>query len=99
LAHVDGELREVGISRYAGSGEAKRCECAVTVDDQWRHRGLGSLLLGHLIDAARANGYEEMYSIDSAANLAMHELAKAFGFSTYRDPDDASQVIHRLLLA
>ncbi len=56
----------------------------------------GALLLGHLIDKARANGYTTMYSIDSAANTAMHELARELGFSTSRDPDDSSQVIHRL---
>lgn len=98
LAHVDGELQEVGISRYAACAEPGECECAVTVDDKWQHHGLGSLLLGHLIDKARANGYTTMYSIDSAANTAMHQLAHDLGFSTSRDPDDTSQVIHRLSL-
>ncbi|MCP6697903.1 GNAT family N-acetyltransferase [Pseudomonas donghuensis] len=98
LAHVNGELLEVGISRYAASPEADECECAVTVDDQWKHRGLGSLLLGHLIDKARANGYTTLFSIDSAANTAMRDLAREFGFSTVRDPSDACQVIHRLSL-
>ncbi|MET3054482.1 GNAT family N-acetyltransferase [Pseudomonas alkylphenolica] len=98
LAHVNGELQEVGISRYAACAEPGECECAVTVDDQWQHRGLGSLLLGHLIDKARANGYTTMYSIDSAANTAMYELARELGFSTTRDPDDNCQVIHRLSL-
>lgn len=99
LAHVDGELQEVGISRYAACAEPGECECAVTVDDQWQHRGLSALLLGHLIDKARANGYTTMYSVDSGANTAMHELARELGFSTSRDPDDSSQVIHRLSLA
>ncbi|MNJ07410.1 Acetyltransferase Pat [compost metagenome] len=98
LAHVDGELQEVGISRYAACPDAGECECAVTVDDQWQHRGLGSLLLGHLIDKARANGYTALYSIDSAANTAMYELARELGFTTSRDPDDNCQVIHRLSL-
>ena len=98
LAHVKGELLEVGISRYAAGAQPDECECAVTVDDQWKHRGLGALLLSHLIDKARANGYKEMYSIDSAANTAMHDLARDFGFSTARDPSDACQVIHRLSL-
>lgn len=98
LAHVDGELREVGISRYAACTDPGECECAVTIDDQWQHRGLGSLLLGHLIDKARANGFKTLYSIDAAANTAMRELARELGFSTSRDPDDSCQVIHRLSL-
>lgn len=98
LAHVDGELQEVGISRYAACAKDDACECAVTVLDSWQHHGLGRLLLKHLIDHARARGLQQMYSIDAAANIAMRDLAKAAGFITTRDPDDASQVIHRLWL-
>lgn len=98
LAHVDGELQEVGISRYAAGPESNECECAITVDDQWKGSGLGALLLSHLIDNARAQGYTAMYSIDSAANIEMLELARAFGFETARDPDDACRVVHRLSL-
>lgn len=98
LAHVDGELQEVGISRYAACEKDDECECAVTVLDSWQHHGLGRLLLKHLIDHARSRGLRAMYSIDAASNVAMRDLAKAAGFTTTRDPDDASQVIHRLSL-
>ncbi|MOA64367.1 Acetyltransferase (GNAT) family protein [compost metagenome] len=67
--------------------------------DSWQHHGLGRLLLKHLTDHARAKGLRQMYSIDSAANLAMRDLAKAAGFTTSTDPDDPTQVIHRLNLA
>ncbi|BDM22856.1 GNAT family N-acetyltransferase [Pseudomonas sp. LRP2-20] len=99
LAHVDGELQEVGISRYAACASRDECECAVTVLDRWQHHGLGRLLLKHLIEHARAKGFRQMYSIDSAANQAMRDMAKAAGFSTTIDPDDPSQVIHRLALS
>ncbi|WP_028614271.1 GNAT family N-acetyltransferase [Pseudomonas sp. LAIL14HWK12:I12] len=98
LAHVDGELQEVGISRYAAIAGKDECECAVTVLDSWQHHGLGRLLLKHLTDHARAKGMRQIYSIDSAANLAMRDLAKAAGFTTSTDPDDPAQVIHRLNL-
>ncbi|KJK16849.1 GNAT family N-acetyltransferase [Pseudomonas sp. 2(2015)] len=99
LAHVDGELQEVGISRYATQSDSEECECAVTVLDSWQRQGLGTLLLQHLIDHARAQGLRHMYSMDAAANLAMRDLAQAAGFTSVRDPDDPSQLIHRLLLA
>ena len=70
----------------------------MTVLDSWQHHGLGRLLLKHLTDHARAKGMRQMYSIDSAANLAMRDLAKAAGFTTSTDPDDPAQVIHRLNL-
>ncbi|HET6433068.1 GNAT family N-acetyltransferase [Dyella sp.] len=98
LAHDNGTLREVGVSRYAANGDGTRCECAVTVADDWRHRGLGVLLMQHLIHLARRNGFKQMFSIDAAENEPMHELAHHLGFERRLDPDDAAQVIHTLTL-
>ncbi|KHA71225.1 GNAT family acetyltransferase [Pseudomonas chlororaphis] len=97
LVHENGELIEIGISRYAATGE-QDCECAVTVADEWTHLGLGTLLMEHLIKAARHNGFKHLYSVDSASNTAMRDLARSLGFETHSDPDDPHQVIHRLSL-
>jgi L-amino acid N-acyltransferase YncA len=97
LVHDNGQLVEIGVSRYAATGEHE-CECAVTVADEWTHLGLGTLLMEHLIKAARKNGFRQMYSVDSASNAPMRDLAKALGFVTHNDPDDSHQVIHRLYL-
>ncbi|MFC5525420.1 GNAT family N-acetyltransferase [Rhodanobacter ginsengisoli] len=96
LAHDNGELREVGISRYSATGKDKQCECAVTVADDWQKRGLGVLLMRHLIDQARKNGYRQLISLDAADNEPMHELASYLGFHCKRDPEDATQVVHTL---
>ncbi|MDE2307758.1 MAG: GNAT family N-acetyltransferase [Xanthomonadaceae bacterium] len=96
LAHVDGQLREVGASRYSEAGSDRRCECAVAVADEWQHRGLGVLLMRHLITIARKNGYRQMFSVDAAENEAMHALGEYLGFQRRIDPDDAAQVIHTL---
>lgn len=98
LVHDDGELREVGVSRYAASDDATRCECAVTVADDWRHRGLAVALMRHLISVARGKGFHAMYSIDLAANAEMEELARYLGFTRTRDPGDATLVMHSLRL-
>lgn len=99
LIHDNGTLREIGISRYALAGaEADVCECALTVADDWQHLGLGELLMRHLIDEARSNGFKRMYSVDSAMNRSIRELTQNLGFSHKTDPDDAGQVIHTLLL-
>jgi GNAT superfamily N-acetyltransferase len=97
LVHDNGQLVEIGISRYAATGEHE-CECAVTVADEWTHLGLGTLLMEHLITAARKNGFCQMYSVDAASNTPMRELAKALSFETRTDPDDSRQVIHHLYL-
>ncbi len=93
-----GPARIVGVSRYSTGPGGDDCECAVTVADDWRGKGLGTLLMTHLIDVARVRGIRRMYSIDLAENLRMTELAGDLGFHTRSDPDDASQVIHELIL-
>lgn len=98
LVHRDGEKREIGVARYGTSVDGKNCECAVTVGDEWQNRGLGTLLMQHLIDVARSRGVQSMMSIDEADNTGMRDLAKFLGFSRKRDPDDPTLVIHTLKL-
>lgn len=88
--------RIVGVSRYGRNGDG--CECAVTVSDDWQDKGLGTALMRHLIDVARARGMHRMYSVDSAENLRMRDLARFLGFHTRADAADPSQVIHELAL-
>ena len=98
LLHRDGETQEIGASRYGTSIDGKSCECAVTVSDAWRHRGLATALMRHLVDYARARGIRKMLSFDSAQNVEMHELAEFLGFARAPDPRDATRVIHTLKL-
>jgi GNAT superfamily N-acetyltransferase len=98
LLHDNGELREVGISRYSADKEGKRCEFAVVVADDWRHRGLAVLLARHLIDVARREGFRVLYSVDLPENNEMRDLASYLGFSRETDPEDGHLVIHTLTL-
>ncbi len=94
-----GQLREIGVARYAALAETSQCESAVVVADAWQHKGLGMRLMKHLIDKARFNGFTEMMSVDSAANSAMYRLASKLGFLCRQDPLDASQVVYRMNLS
>ncbi|PZW81452.1 MULTISPECIES: GNAT family N-acetyltransferase [unclassified Pseudomonas] len=96
LAHVDGCLQQIGVSRYAGISGSPCCECAVAVREDWQRRGLGKRLLLHLIEAARRNGYEWMMSRDLANNYAMHRLTKAQGFTSRYLGGDVSEILHEL---
>lgn len=98
LIHENGVLREIGVSRYSATSDGKRCECAVTVADEWQGRGLGVLLMRHLIDVARRKGFRQMFSIDASNNQSMRDLASYLGFTRRIDPDDSTQVIHSLEL-
>lgn len=95
---VDGHEKIVGVSRYSADESGLNCECAVTVSDEWQNKGLGTLLMKHLIEVARRRGIHSMISIDSAQNMQMNDLARFLGFQARVDPDDASQVIHELTL-
>lgn len=98
LADLGGELREIGVSRYCAAGGGYGCECAVTVADDWQRRGLGVLLMRHLIGAAREHGFRRMVSVDAASNQAMQSLATRLGFRRRLDPAEPSQAIHTLEL-
>ena len=98
LVARDGEKHLIGVSRFSLGADRRSCECAVTVADEWQHKGLGTLLMRHLIAVARARGIHEMVSLDAADNAQMRELATYLGFTRRSDPLDASQVIHSLKL-
>ncbi|AZC95274.1 GNAT family N-acetyltransferase [Pseudomonas chlororaphis] len=99
LVHDNGSLREIGISRYATIGaDMDTCEFAVTVADEWQHKGLDALLMRHLVARAKDQGFKQMYSLDCPANHRMRELAATLGFNRAIDPDDATQVRYHLAL-
>jgi GNAT superfamily N-acetyltransferase len=98
LRHEAGEKREIGVSRFCISDDGASCECAVAVSDEWQGRGLGHLLMRHLIEVARRRGIKRMFSIDSAGNQRMRVLATSLGFERNVEPGYPSQVIHSLAL-
>jgi len=98
LAHDNGHLREVGISRYSATKDEAQCECAVTVADDWCHRGLAVLLMHHLIDMARKNNFKRMFSVDDNTNESMRELAGFLGFKCESNPGDPKTVVYSLSL-
>lgn len=96
VVREDSHERIVGVSRYSTDKDGENCECAVTVSDEWQQNGLGTLLMKHLMEVARARGIRTMTSLVSADNVQMRDLSSYLGFRTHADPDDASQVIHEI---
>jgi GNAT superfamily N-acetyltransferase len=94
LAHDDGELREVGISRYSKVKDSSVCEFAITVADDWRGRGLAVVLMQHLMDVARKHKLTRMFSMDDVNNDGMRELAHYLGFKREPHPDDPCTAIY-----
>lgn len=96
LIDTDSGPKEIGVSRYVQDPDGMACECAVTVADEWQRDGLGTLLMNRLIESARSHGIGRIYSIDSAENFKIRDVARAMGFECHTDPNDATQVIYSL---
>ena len=97
LAHDNGELREIGVARYAQTQE-KACEFAVVVADDWQRKGLAKLLMTHLMDAARRNGFQTMAASDLSSNVHLHRLLKSLGFDSHYPTGDYSEIVHHCQL-
>ncbi len=97
LAVESGVEREVGVARMSAVGDG-RAEFAVTVRDDWQHKGLGTLLTKQVIEAARRRGLNALYSVDASENGPMNGFAKTLGFCSDVNPHDATEVIHTLRL-
>ena len=93
-----GNEKQIGVSRYAINQYGDSYEFSVAVSDQWQNKGLGTLLMKYLIDYARKQGVERLYSIDFTDNYKMRSLAKDLGMHAESDPNDSKQVIYSLYI-
>ena len=80
LASEAGREVIVGGGRYIVF-EPGRAELAFVVVDAWQRRGIGSILLHHLVAIARSAGLRELTAEVLAENAAMLGVFGKFGFS------------------
>lgn len=71
--------RIVGHAFYADL-EQSRAEVAFTIADEFRRRGLGTILLGQLAEVAAANGIQVFEAEVAASNHAMLHVFRESGF-------------------
>jgi GNAT superfamily N-acetyltransferase len=81
----------VGGGRYIVF-EPGRAEMAFVVIDAWQGRGVGSILMRHLVKIARDAGLQELTAEVLPENAAMLKVFGRFGFrpGSRRDP----QIVH-----
>ena len=70
----------IGELRYAVFADAA-CELAISVADEWRREGLGSLLLGDLLCHVRALGVANLVGDVLVSNETTLAFARSAGFS------------------
>ena len=79
LVVVDGD-RLVAVGRYDRTSGTSEAEVAFVVADDFQHRGIGTLLLEHLADAAVENGITTFVAQTLAENHDMLDVFKRSGF-------------------
>ncbi len=92
LTDVDGHFHEalaasdphtgegLGVARFIRlQDEPQVAEVAVTVVDEWQHRGLGTLLLERLVERARSEGITHFSALIASDNTAMLDLLRRAG--------------------
>src|ERR1035438_669558 len=83
LAVLDGEV--VGCGSYERAGARSRsAEVAFTVADDMHNRGIGMLLLEHLVSRARGRGFREFTAETLSENAAMLRVFADAGLQAQR---------------
>lgn len=86
LAEPGGEL--LGGARLVADPDYTRAEYAVLVRSDLKGKGLGWLLMQHLIAYAREEGLGALYGEVLAANTTMIEMCRELGFRIEPDAED-----------
>ena len=88
---VDGrQARLLGVARYVRDAGTAGAEFAIVVADAWQAKGIGSVLLGTLLQHAQSAGITLLRGVTLATNQAMQNLARRLGFAQRHDPLDAT---------
>lgn len=84
----------VGAAQYvpAEEGDARTCEFAITLAEDWRGSGLATHLLASLVRRARRDGYTTMEGAVIAGNAPMLALARKLKFTVHQVAEDATVV-------
>jgi acyl-CoA synthetase (NDP forming)/GNAT superfamily N-acetyltransferase len=86
LAFRSGEL--VGVASYELEGRPRTAEIALAVSDNMHGRGVGTLLLEHLVSAARRQGVRTFVAAVLAENTEMLRVLADAGLSARRQFED-----------
>jgi acetyltransferase len=89
VVEQDGVEVEIGVARYITNPDAKSCEFAIVVADDWHHHGIAHRLMERLMEPARERGLEVMEGEVLANNHEMLSLVRMMGFTIAEVSDDA----------
>ena len=70
-----------GVGRIFVDEASDSAEFSVLVEQDWSRRGLGALLMQHLVDDCRRRGLAELWGYVLLENRPMLQLCKELGFT------------------
>jgi len=85
-----GDGAGLGIARYVRLADPDAAEVAVAVADTFQGRGLGTVLLAHLLARARQEGIERFMATVLADNRGSLEVLSTLGRTTVGPPQDGA---------
>lgn len=80
LLALDDEGNSIGIARYEASADLSTAEVAIVIEPDWRHRGIGGLLLGLLEGPAQEAGVTRLVAVFQPDNRAIDGLLCQLGY-------------------
>jgi RimJ/RimL family protein N-acetyltransferase len=96
LAAFDGAGRIVGLAQYAVEDGAS-AEFGVVVEDRLQRSGLGTRLIGELLERAHERGLAALNGLVLYDNWPMLNLAAKLGFQLWEDPDPSLMRVEKAL--
>ena len=89
----------LGVVRLHADANYEHGEYAILVRSDLKGRGLGYLLMGMIIEYARAEGLKIIEGQVLSENTAMLEMCKELGFHIASDPDELDICVVRLAIS
>lgn len=84
-----GEREIMGVGRLSKQGgRDDEAEYSILISDPFQGKGLGSLLLGRLLEVGRAEGLHRITAEILYDNRAMQAISRKLGFSLRRDAEE-----------
>ena len=80
----------LGATHFFADPDKLRAEYAIAVRTDWKGRGVGYLLMTHLIEIARRWGIGELVGEVMHENEAMLQMCRELDFAVAPDPNDAA---------
>jgi acetyltransferase len=83
----------IGVVRYVREADLRRAEFAIVIRDDWQGKGLGSLLMQRLEEAAHSAGIGEIAGRVLSANRSMLALMRSRGYRLDTVPGESPALV------